>query len=52
MKVSRLAKPFNGSDLVPFMHHGERETGIHPVTIDMDRTSTALAMVAPFLSAG
>ena len=52
MKTTRLAKPFDGCDLVPLMHHRKRETRVYPASIDMDRTGAALPVVASLFGPG
>src|SRR5215469_13050688 len=52
MKITRLAETFDGGDLISLMHYRERETRIHPASVDMDRTRSALPVVTPFFGAG
>jgi hypothetical protein len=52
MKIAWLAKPLDSCDLVPLVHHREREAGIYPAPIDMDRTGAALTMVASLFGPG
>jgi hypothetical protein len=52
MKITRLAETFDGGDLISLMHYRKRETRIHPASVDMDRTRSALPVVTPFFGAG
>ena len=52
MKVIGLADAFDRCDLVGAMHHGEGEARVNAAAVDVDRTGSALTMVAALLGAG
>src|SRR3984885_9198903 len=52
VQVSGLAESFDGGDLVPFVHDGQRQTGVDAAAVHVDGAGSALAVVATFLGAG
>jgi hypothetical protein len=52
MKMIGLTQSFNGGDLIVRVHDGKRETRVDPSSIDVDRASPALAVIAALLGAG
>ncbi|MNI73685.1 hypothetical protein D3C73_1297090 [compost metagenome] len=46
------AQAFNGGDLGPVMHDGQRQTGIDAPPVQHHRTGATLAVVATLLGAG
>src|ERR1700677_3943058 len=52
MQTSRLPEPFNGGDLILFMHDSQGQTGVDAAAVHMHSAGTALAVIAAFLGTG
>src|SRR5580658_2499855 len=52
MQAARLTKAFDGSDLIPFMHDSQGQTGVNAAPVHMHSASSALAVIASFFCAG
>jgi hypothetical protein len=52
MQFVAVREAFDGRDLVTLLHHRERHARQHSASVDMNRASSTLSVIAAFLRSG